>query len=248
MKLIEKKCPNCGANLEFKDSDKSCKCGHCGSSFEIERDTNISDLAEQFDLKPIGKVFSIFYTLSFIESAIIFIFVAVFIGVIFFQIKNVSDVNKNKETSLFGDGKLISDVKKLSSADIGIITQAASSKINHLGEGVNNSKHSYKLAGKAKREKIYVAYKKDGNYLIVIYKAIYHDFFHQEDSYTVFVPVVFENVREDDYFSLGDGDVSAPEFYFNSDKTSYTYGYSSFEEAYNGTLKPLESGYTITEK
>ena len=34
MKLIEKKCPNCGANLEFKDTDKSCKCSHCGSSFE----------------------------------------------------------------------------------------------------------------------------------------------------------------------------------------------------------------------
>ena len=31
MRLIEKKCPNCGADLEFKDNDKSCKCSHCAS-------------------------------------------------------------------------------------------------------------------------------------------------------------------------------------------------------------------------
>ena len=52
MKLIEKKCPNCGANLEFSETDKSCKCEYCHRAFEIERDEkiNVSDIAEQFNL------------------------------------------------------------------------------------------------------------------------------------------------------------------------------------------------------
>ena len=62
-----------------KDSDKNCKCTHCGSSFEIERDSSKPDSIEQFDLKPIGKVFSIFYALSFIESFAILLFMKGFI-------------------------------------------------------------------------------------------------------------------------------------------------------------------------
>ncbi len=52
MKLIEKKCPNCGASLEFGDNDKSCKCTYCHRAFEIERDKSIEsdDISEQFNL------------------------------------------------------------------------------------------------------------------------------------------------------------------------------------------------------
>ncbi|MBR3210386.1 MAG: hypothetical protein IKF71_00415 [Bacilli bacterium] len=43
MKLIEKKCPNCGASLEFSENDKSCKCQYCKRGFEIERESDDSD-------------------------------------------------------------------------------------------------------------------------------------------------------------------------------------------------------------
>ena len=39
MRLVEKKCPNCGANLSFGENEKSCKCEYCKREFEIERDT-----------------------------------------------------------------------------------------------------------------------------------------------------------------------------------------------------------------
>ena len=250
MRLIEKKCSNCGAKLEFKDTDKNCKCDHCGSSFVIERDTSIDDLSKQFDLKPVSKIFSIFYTLSFIESLVIFLFAVIIIGVIFFQIFNFSKNDNKLSSSVIrkNENRLLKDAKGLSGANISAITRAGSSKISRLGEGVNDTNHSYKMTGDAKKEKIYVAYKDNENYVIVIYKAIYHDFFHQENSYTVYVPVVFENVMEDVYFSLGGGEITAPEFYFNSEKSSYTYGYASFDDAYNGAVRPLEKNYTITEK
>ena len=235
MKLIEKKCPNCGASLEFKDTDKSCKCSHCGSSFEIERDKNITDLVDQFDLKPIGKAFSIFYI---VESVIIFIVAAVIIGIIFFGIFN---------SRILGN-KSVSSVSSLSNSDISHIEHTSQMRIDTTAEGVNLLNHSYMLSGEPRREKLYVAYKKDSNYIIAIYKANYYDFFQQGDSHTVYIPIVFENVKGDITFNLGDGTIKAPEYYFNSEKTSYTYGYASFDEAYNAVIKPLENDYKVTEK
>ena len=36
--------------------------------------------------------------------------------------------------------------------------------------------------------------------------------------------------------------------YFNSEKTSYTYGYSSIDDIYNNIIKPLESDYKLSSK
>ena len=72
MKLIEKKCPNCGANLEFSDTDKSCKCSHCNSAFEIEREleqNNNVNLDQQFILNEMPK------GLRFIPILFVFIFI-----------------------------------------------------------------------------------------------------------------------------------------------------------------------------
>ena len=36
MRLIEKECPNCGAELHFTKEDTTCKCEYCKREFEIE--------------------------------------------------------------------------------------------------------------------------------------------------------------------------------------------------------------------
>ena len=92
MRLIEKKCPNCGADLEFKDNDKSCKCSHCASSFEIERDESKTDFDDQFDLKPLDKAFS---ALSFVIFLVIFVAVGSLIIVIF----HIVSINSKKAPS-----------------------------------------------------------------------------------------------------------------------------------------------------
>jgi len=43
MRLVEKKCPNCGGALKFNFEDKETTCEFCGRSFEIERDQSISN-------------------------------------------------------------------------------------------------------------------------------------------------------------------------------------------------------------
>ena len=38
MKLVEKKCPSCGAQLEFEPEDVKVKCEYCGNTYQIEKD------------------------------------------------------------------------------------------------------------------------------------------------------------------------------------------------------------------
>ena len=38
MKLVEKKCPKCGADLSFSKDSKEVTCTYCKSSFTVEKD------------------------------------------------------------------------------------------------------------------------------------------------------------------------------------------------------------------
>ena len=40
MRLIEKTCPKCGANLEFEPGAKEVKCSYCNKGFIIEGNEN----------------------------------------------------------------------------------------------------------------------------------------------------------------------------------------------------------------
>lgn len=94
MKLVEKKCPNCGASLSFNSTDKEVTCNYCKVSFEIERDVEdlidkekIAKMAndmldpESFNLhkktiKRFGSVFIIIWMFTFFFIFFMFIFMA----------------------------------------------------------------------------------------------------------------------------------------------------------------------------
>ena len=90
MKLIEKRCPNCGAGLSFNESDKNIHCEYCNMNYEIKRDdTKIDNPEEAYDLVKVKKVASAFFTyfaLSSIISFVIFLLVFVFIVFVFIKI------------------------------------------------------------------------------------------------------------------------------------------------------------------
>ena len=47
MKIIEKKCPNCGGNLDFKVGERDVKCESCRRKFAVEYDADLNDLSEK---------------------------------------------------------------------------------------------------------------------------------------------------------------------------------------------------------
>ena len=90
MKLVEKKCPNCGAKLSFEKTDKEVMCKYCNQSYEIERENSLDELIEDgFDprefvlknfktIRKTGKFVTIF-------SVCIFIFIFIMFFIMFFR-------------------------------------------------------------------------------------------------------------------------------------------------------------------
>ena len=70
-----------------------------------------------------------------------------------------------------------------------------------------------------------------------------------KNDYKVYIPIKFEHIRKSGFISnFKNPQLEAPEYYFNPEQTSYTYGYDSMENLYNDVIKPLESDYKISEK
>lgn len=253
VKLIEKKCPNCGASLEFDETAKSCKCEYCHRAFEIERDNSldVNDLAEQFNLNELKgplKVFSTFFLGSYIITFVIALVIFCFIfGMIFFGFKDHSNSMKESGSSIVNKKEIIKDVNDLTNEDYDHIMNDATVKVVHTGEGKSDTNHSYSLNSKLQRESVYVAYKDNSNKIIAILSGTYHDFFHQENTYTVYIPLVYENVKENN-IAFSSANIDAPKYYFTPEQDSWVYGYGSLDEAYNAAVKPLENNYKVTKK
>ena len=258
MKLIEKKCPNCGGSLEFSETAKSCKCEYCHRAFEIERDEKIdvSDIAEQFNLSELEGPLKAFGIMHIVAFAFIFLVaVGIIGGVAYSMFRTQKEVRKEfdqisgKQDSS-NEKVYISDISELTNDDYYYLDNEAVSKISRTAEGVNDTNHSYSMDGDLKREKAYVAGKDDDstNVIVTIYKATYHDFFHQESRYTLYIPLVYENIKLKGFNKFNNPELKAPEYYFDSNKTAFTYGYGSLDEAINAVVKPLESDYKVTSK
>ena len=172
MKLIEKKCPNCGASLEFSETDKSCKCQYCHRAFEIERDNDstVKDLAQQFNLselekpaKVVGGVAIAMYSIF----AILFLVVAIFIG--------TSIYNFNKDDDFFEGSE---ESKKTIATDISDFSNNSLKKLDIASSDVSDVKgeHSTKYSYKVEDQDVYkyiLAYKDNKNYVYVIQKTLY---------------------------------------------------------------------------
>ena len=97
MKLVEKKCPNCGGSLKFSFEDKETKCEFCGRCFEIERDDNLADDNEEMfnasnyklteeQKKAAKTALGVFAAFSIVQIIPIIIFAVCIIGIVGFGI------------------------------------------------------------------------------------------------------------------------------------------------------------------
>lgn len=85
MKIVEKKCPNCGASLDFKVGESDIACSHCRRKFAVKYDgvdfaklsaDEVKSLKDaNIDLKPVRRVL--------VTAAIVFISITV-LSIIFF--------------------------------------------------------------------------------------------------------------------------------------------------------------------
>ena len=236
MKLIERKCPNCGATLEFKETDKSCKCKYCNSFYEIERDEK-EDLEKNIKLKKLKgplQAFALAYLGTYFFTA--FVFVIIFIISCFVIFAGIHSM----------DGKILfKNVDELSNEQLEDLDNKAYWIINE-----NDDVSNYYLNMSVKRVLTYVGYSKEKkkDIIIPVYKIKYEKLLHAGDSYTLYVPIYYENIYNNSrfVFQLGNGKIDSKEYHFNDDESAY--GYLSLDELYKDYIKPFEKNYEITKK
>jgi len=97
MKIIEKKCPNCGANLNFKVGERDIACDHCRRKFAVQYDgTDFSKLDKEMidslldSSVELIKPFSKYSRLFVITTAVIIFTITIIFSVI------VSNITKQK--------------------------------------------------------------------------------------------------------------------------------------------------------
>lgn len=235
MRIVEKKCPNCGASLEFDENAKSCKCEYCKRSFEIERENNT--FGGDYNYSLTEKTFNVFLLISFIV-------VFVFIGVVAFMVFTNIHFSETVKGS-----KLYTNVEELSSYSLSAIDSKAPWNIENADVDLDE----YSLDMQVKREKLYVAYnKKDKkNAIVAVYKATYKKLFNA-DSVTILVPIIYNNVEKSDVgtdLAFAESYVKAPEYYFNMEHSEYALGYKDLETLEKDIIDPLKKdGYKITKK
>lgn len=234
MRIVEKKCPNCGASLEFDETAKSCKCDYCKRSFEIERENSGTG---SYNYNLVQKGFSIFFIITFL---IIFVFIG-FVAVMVFT---------NIHFSGTGNGtKLYTNVEELDSYSL----TAIDSKAPWTIEKADVELDDYHLDMQVKREKLYVAYnkKEKKNSIIAVYKATYKKLL-DEDHVTILVPIIYNDVEKGDVgtdLAFADCYVNGPEYYLNMEHSEYALGYKELDTLEKEVIEPLKKdGYKIDSK
>ena len=204
MKLIEKTCPKCGANLKFNKNDEKVVCEYCKKEFLIEQDDDNNDY--YLYSSDVGKAIlkGSFFTIFFISILVIMMVILVMFGIrscdVTKKINNLDDISESTRKEVHNDSKNILN--------------------NYM---IMNMK--YKQVESFKNIGFYLFIDGDENTLYDIYKGVYEIDGSNKDVYAA---VKYENIKNGNSMVFGKmvGDFSG----FDS---KFKYGYESNEELYN---------------
>ena len=227
MKIIEKKCPDCGADLKFDIKDKETKCRYCKSEFIIEDnniDKNNINLDDIVLNKKIIKVFSIFHFL--IAFVIFAITIAMFI-VGFNHFKDSEGVSNEKTVKI-----------NINEIDEKIENKLVKASINEIKKW-NIMHNNYELDGEYEEAGLYYLKNTLSVRIIVVLKYTYKN---ESDSKTIYCGIKYmgNDINSLNYTPhLNTNQVVLGDF-------DYAYGYESIEELYDGFVRSDKSlGYKI---
>ncbi len=223
MRIIEKKCPNCGASLSFDSDDKEAKCNYCGQEFIIENDKKESNerlTAADFTLqKKLFKAFGITHTIITIFS--ILIFLGVFIGMGF----GVYSMFKTMDNSNIG-------INDINNQTIEMINSNSINKIKTWNQIPNMQSTD------SKYDSIGIYLYEDNNSKIKIADVIKCTYNINNEEIEIYSVVKYSNVRDINGLVTLDysGVLDNNQISLNNDILSFAFGYETLEEVYNKSI------------
>ena len=216
MKIIEKKCPNCGASLSFNDNDKETKCNYCNREFIIEGEKEENSRVKSEDFILHEKVIKAYGTVHYIIS---FIIILITISVFFFIFKNVfSSMSKDASFS----------ISNVDEKTFEMIHDSSLNELKNMGSfySMIYKEVDYEYIGS------YLYKSTFDNTLVDVYKVKYVK--NEDKSYDTYISVKYSNIKyENNKVTLKyDGFLSTNKVMLENDIFSSVDGYLSLEELY----------------
>lgn len=248
MRLITKKCPNCGASLSFDEKASKIKCEYCKQDIFIERDKHhsnqMSDEEYQLSLEAVQEVTNMMQKNSFYGMIVVLVIIA--IGAIIFII-SFSNIFRFSEkfdsipSENVGENKnYVTSISQINEESLKLLQHDSLDILNTWTNTLpDNRATAWEYVG------MYLLTPKKimTNELYIVYKRTYTIDSKQIENYGA---VSYKDIK------LKDGNVSNTSIGFpvapmslDDNMEMPTFGYDSNEDFYNQVIKPKTDQYEV---
>ena len=259
MKLVEKKCPNCGAPLSFKTNDNEITCNYCKKEFVIEKeDPTLEDLFDESNyvlnyMEDIGK------TAIIAKIIFIVIFIIAFCGIGFTIYKLASEqmnsseklnqTNPNNDTSFIDNffsnknQETKNYIQKYNEIDESTLNILKSNGKDKLEDSIASHKEHFmpEITNSWEYTGSYFLHKENNSKLYLIYKITYNIDNQNVDYYST--AIVNKLEKKNDKVVYSNIIVDNPMKHLKEIKS--TFGYESIEKIYNNIISNQKGDYQV---
>ena len=243
MKLVEKKCPSCGAVLKFDENDTNVTCEYCNKMYYLQKDEKKSErldtahladaykFVNEFGRPMVAKSQSIVLVIGFVMFAIVAL-----IG--FFSFRSING---------FGNGdKYVTKISQIDEVTMGTFNDTSLERLqNYDGSCIHGG---YEITKEWTHIGVYllVAKNNNDNILYDVYEHTYKNKKTGEET-TLYAAVkyddltIVDDIVNNDYFAWPE----IPEYEFEGTSFNTAYGYESLEKLYNKLVRSQRADYNI---
>ena len=221
MRIIEKTCPNCGANIEFNKGDEKVKCAYCKKTYVIEEDQ------EEYRLV-LTKRFTNMFTIIFV-FAFAMILLTTFIIVIGARSIGNPFGGEQTETS-----KPINSFKDISEDTI---KEVHKTSVKVLSDNTNVTSFIFEQKEPFENKGMYLLIFDSGSTLYDIYSAKY---LIKDEEVEVFTAIAYEDVNKNAKQLIG---MHIPNT--NPQSKAFMVGFASNEELYKNIVLKVKANKVL---
>jgi len=256
MKLVQKKCPSCGASLSIDSQATEVTCEYCKQKLFIEREENNKDFDSTDFCLHVSKYYD---NKSKMSSKNIAIIVSVLIAVLFIGgliisvsgdiVKKIEKSNSNS-TSNIPEKTYVTDISQIDDKSLELFHKETEKKLNsektYLPQGSTETEWEYVgmylLSSKGSNRNEYEGINK----LYDVYKKSYTVENKKIEGYAFLEYMNLELSSDNIVLNSFSGKVNAPFTYIDNKPGYYLKGYESDEEIYNKVLRKQQDKYIIS--
>ncbi len=258
MKIVEKKCPGCGANLKFGENDTNVKCEYCGKELYIQRDekkyakVDEEHIANAYKFvdevgKPIAKGIAFVQIIMFIIFGLLFVSAFAFIIFIAVSMFNNShdDVDGFFNLTQSKNEEKVNYVKELNDIDditLDTFYDASKSSLNHM-DNMEYTVGAWSPVGAY----LIVSNNGDGNALYTVMKHTYTKTSGKK-TITLYAAVKYSNLILSDNNVIQHtfkGTEISQDIDLDGKTLNFATGFESVEKLYNYELRNKKNDYKI---